>query len=84
MTYVLVAVIALLLVYIAYSDYNNRKERKSMLNMIVSKNNSELVNLELAENTKIEAPKEDLPPDYIPTSSVSDDDYFEMITGKKR
>lgn len=78
--YILVAVIAILCAFMAWTEHNNRKERKSMLNMIVSKTNSELVNLELAENTKIEAPtKEELPNDYIPTDAVSDDDYIKMI-----
>jgi len=73
-------VIIVLCGLLAWQEYSNRKERKDLVNRIVAKDNKELVNLELAENTKVEDPKEiDTPPDFVPTDSVSDDEYIKMI-----
>lgn len=75
-------VIALLLVYIGWSDYNNRKERKELINRIIAKDNQELVNLELADKTKIDnevkEPKEDL----IATEDLNDDEFDKFVLNK--
>jgi predicted negative regulator of RcsB-dependent stress response len=75
---VLVIVIIAQGVLIGWLDYNNRKERKSMLNAILSKDTQDMVNLELADKTKIEASKEEQP-EFTETSNISDEEYAKLI-----
>ena len=71
---------------IGWLDYNNRKERKSLTNALLSKTNQELVNLELADKTKIETPKENTEPkseDLVEVKSMGDDEFLRFIGGKE-
>ena len=73
-------VIAVLCLLLGWQEYNNRKERKDLVNRIVARNNQELVNLELAENTKVEAPeKVEEPPDFVETNAIPDEEYADII-----
>ena len=74
-------VIVALSVLIGFMDCNNRKERKSLMNAVIAKNNQELVNLELADKTVVDTKDiakevDDL---FVPTDSLSDDEYDKMI-----
>lgn len=74
----LVFVIAFLCGLVAYMDYNNRKERKALLNMIVAKDHSELVDLNLVDNSpKQEEEKEDL----VPLEDLSEEEFRKATNG---
>lgn len=77
-----VLIIAILAALLGWEKHQNRIERAKMLNAIMSKSTEEMVNLELADKTKIETSPEP-EPDIVPTSAIPDDEYLEMITGKK-
>jgi len=77
---VLLGVIVALISLIAFMDWNNRKERKSLLNAIKSKDVQDMVNLELADKTKIDLPTEPQP-DIVPTETLTDQEYEDLITG---
>ena len=78
----LVLIIAVLSGLIGWMDWNNRKERKNLLNAILAKDNQELVNLELADKTKLEnevkEPKEEL----VETADLDDDEYDKFVLEK--
>lgn len=80
---VLFLVIATLVVLIGYMDWNNRKERKAMLNAILAKNNQELVNLELAEKTKIETSTTENEPEFADQSSLNNEEWAAMEIKKE-
>ena len=75
----LIAVILILSGLMGFMDYSNRKERKSLINAILAKNNDELVNLELADKTKVEIGKDE-EPDIVPSDTVSNEEYEKLIT----
>lgn len=78
----LVLIIAVLSGLIGWMDWNNRKERKNLLNAILAKDNQELVNLELADKTKLEnevkEPKEEL----VETADLDDEEFDKFVLGK--
>ena len=81
MEYFLAFIIVAQLGALIYQQRRSEKERKSLTDAIVAKNNQELVNLRLAENTKVEAPeKTNEPPTWVEPSAVPDDEYVKMIT----
>jgi hypothetical protein len=81
---ILLLVIAVLCGLVGWMDYNNRKERKDLLNMLVAKDNSELVNLTLADKTEIKAekPREEKQ-DLVPLGEITDDEFDEHILDKE-
>lgn len=80
---VLVLVIAFLICLLGFVEYQNRKERAKMLNLIVSKDNKEAVNLQLADQTKIEPAQETEAEkqlkDIKALDELSDDEYDKFI-----
>jgi hypothetical protein len=80
---VLVAVIAILSGLIGWMDWNNRKERKSLVNTIVARSSDELVNLELADKTKVEVNPPKTAEDLVPLGDISDDEFDEHVLGKE-
>ena len=82
---VLLLIVIALVGLVAFMDWNNRKERKSLLNAILSKTTEDMVNLELADKTKIDVKndEEDNLPDFTEVEGMSDDEYVDMITKKE-
>lgn len=72
---VIVALVALL----GWEKYQNRKERAKMLNAIISKDNQEMVNLELADKTEVKAPNPQPQDDWMPVEAMEDEEYAKMI-----
>jgi len=75
---ILLLVIALLLFYIAWDKYETRKQQNKLINAIISKNANELAATDLADNTKIELPKNE-EPDLVPFEGLSEDEFDEHI-----
>ena len=69
---VLVGVIIVLSLLLGWQDHNNRKERKSLMNALLSKNSQEMVNLELADKTKVEVKPTKKDEELVETSTLSD------------
>ena len=83
MEVILLLVIIVLAVLLGYMEYSNRKERENMLNAIVARDNQELVNLKLADKTKIENKVEEPKEDLVETNDLSDEDYDKFVLGKE-
>ena len=77
--FVLLFVIVALSGLIGWVDFNNRKERKDLINRLIAKDNQELVNLELADKTKIEAKPEEEKEDLVPLTNMTNDEFDEHI-----
>jgi hypothetical protein len=75
----LLLVIIALCSLVGWMDFNNRKERKDLINRIVAKDTEELVNLELADKTKIEAKPEEEKQDLVPLAEMTNDEFDEHI-----
>jgi hypothetical protein len=73
-------IIIALLVYLGWSDYNNRKTIKNLINSLKAKDASELANLDLASQTKIniKPPKKS---DLISLEDVDDNQFDKVIEG---
>lgn len=83
--FVLVLVIFGLCGLIGFLEYENRKERAKLVNAIMAKNNQEMVNLTLADHTKVEPVRSSTPPDdLIPTDELSDEMFEKMIAEQNR
>ena len=76
---ILLFVIVALWGFIGFMDQGNRKERKSLLNALLSKTHEELINLELADKTKIEAKPKKEAEDLVPLESLSNDEYEKKV-----
>lgn len=76
---VLLLVIVVQTVLLGWFEHNARKERKSLVNALMAKDSQELLNLELADKTKIAVTPEEKP-DLTETSSLSDEEYEKVIT----
>ena len=70
-------VIAVLLVFMGVQEYFNRKERKSLLEMIMAKNLTELGDLEVKQGIK--PSKEKPQEDFILESDLSDEKFSERV-----
>ena len=77
-----ILIIVALLGYIGWSDFNNRKERKDLINRLIAKDNQELVNLELAEKTKIDNKVEEPKEDLVEMQDLEDEDFDKFVLGK--
>ena len=75
---VLCVVIALLLGVLAFVEYQNRLERQKFINALISKNATEMANLDLADKTEIKAevPKQ---PELIPMDDLSDKEFDKAV-----
>lgn len=80
---ILLLVIVVLSGLIGWMEYNNRKERKTMLNMIIAKDNQELTNLELVDKTKIENKIEEPKEDLVEVNDLDDKDYDRFVLNKE-
>lgn len=78
----LVLIIAVLSGLIGWMDWNNRKERKNLLNAILAKDNQELVNLELADKTKLENRVEEPKEELVETADLDDEEFDKFVLGK--
>ena len=74
LTFVIIALCSL----IGWMEYNNRKERKSLLNAILSKDVSDMVNLELTDKTEIKAEKT-RKHDLVAMEQASGEDFDKAI-----
>ena len=79
----LVIVILALCGLLGFQDYNNRKERKGLINALKAKNASELRDLELAGNTKIdvEPPQDQSNLVSMDDPNMSDEEFIKAVTG---
>ena len=71
---VIVALVAL----IGWQEYQNRKERNKLINALMAKDAKELSDLEFVDRI-IPEPKVERPPDLIPVSDLSDDEFEKYI-----
>ena len=74
----LVGAIAFLSGLLAWEKHNNRKEQSKLINAVLAKDNTEMLNLELADKTKIE-PQKNEETDFVPTSTIGDEEYEKFI-----
>ena len=76
--YILIGVILILCGLLGWDRREGRIERNKLINAILAKNAQELVNLEMADKTKIkvEVPKQ---PDEIPLDSLSQKEWEDAI-----
>ena len=80
---ILVIVIAFLLGLLGFVLYEDRKERATLINSVIAKNTQELVNLKLADSTKVVAQKAEQS-DLIPTDEMTPDQFQTMIEHENR
>ena len=80
---ILVIVIAFLLGLLGFVLYEDRKERATLINSVIAKNTQELVNLKLADSTKVVAQKAEQS-DLIPTDEITPDQFQTMIEHENR
>ena len=80
---ILLLVIVALTTLIGWLEVANRKERKTLLNAILAKDNTEMVNLELADKTKIEAKPVEVADDLVDIGDLSEGEFNEHVLGKQ-
>ena len=80
---ILVIVIAFLLGLLGFVEHEDRKERATLINSVIAKNTQELVNLKLADSTKVVAQKAEQS-DLIPTDEITPDQFQTMIEHENR
>ena len=79
---ILVGINVAFLVYHAYYVRETSKEKSKLINALISKNATELRDLELTDKVKpIETPV-DKPPEFIPTAEMTDEE-FDKALGKE-
>ncbi len=77
---VLTGTIIALLVMIVLRERETRKEVDKLLNALLAKNATELTNLTVADNTKIQYGNQDpQQPEYLETNTVSDSIFDKAI-----
>ena len=79
---VLLGVIVVLSGLLGWQDYSNRKERKSLINALLAKDTHELVELELADKTKIKEKPTKKEEELIEMSNISDKEYEKLINAE--
>ena len=80
---ILIIVIAFLICLLGFVLYEDRKERATLINSVIAKNTQELVNLKLADSTKVVAQKAEQS-DLIPTDEMTPDQFQTMIEHENR
>lgn len=77
---VLSLVIAALLSLIAWERHETKKERAKWINALLAKTAEQYRDLELTDKVKpIETPKVQSPPEFIPESDLTDEQFKEQI-----
>ena len=78
---VLTIVILLETLLVAYLEREHRLERAKLLNALLSKKPEDMVNMTLADQTKIEVPKVDNNPtdDLIDINEASDEEFNRYV-----
>lgn len=76
---ILLAVIVALCVLIGWQEYQNRKEKNRLINVIISKNNQELRDLDIASQTKIKVETKPVNEEFIPEPDLTDEEFNEVI-----
>jgi hypothetical protein len=64
---------------IGWQEYQNRKEKQRLINIIISKNNQELRDIEIADQTQIKVKTEPKPSDLVPEQDLTDQEFDKMI-----
>ena len=75
---ILSGLIVVVLAYHAYSEKLHKEKEDKLINAIMAKNATELRDLEIAKNTKIEM-EPSTPPDLEPLENLTNDEHFKMI-----
>lgn len=73
-------IIVALIVFIAFERHVTRIERSKLVNAIVAKNATELANLDMADQTKINVNKETPQDDFVDTDDMSDEAHLRYVT----
>ena len=78
---VLCIVIGLLMGLIAYLEWEHRQERSKLINALLAKKPEDMVNMTLADQTKIEVPKpvQNEMEDLMDASEMSDEQFDKFI-----
>ena len=77
---ILSLVIAALLGLMAWERHETKKEQAKFINALISKSAEQYRDLELTDKVKpIETPKVNTPPEFIPESDLTDEQFKEQI-----
>ena len=76
---VLIGVILLLCGLIGWKEREGRLERNKLINALLAKNATEMVNLDLADKTQIKAQVSEKEPDFIPPENLSQEDWEKVV-----
>mgnify|MGYP001592765409 FL=1 len=77
---VLIGVILLLCGLIGWKEREARLERSKLINALLAKNATEMVNLDLADKTQIKTEVPSKEPDFIPPENLSQEDWEKVVT----
>mgnify|MGYP001592667823 CR=1 FL=1 len=75
---ILLGVIIALLAFIGWKEREGRLEKNKLINALLAKNATEMVNMDLADKTEIktEKPKTD---DLVPPENLNDEEWKEAV-----
>ena len=75
----MLVVIISLVALVGVMEVLNKRERKELINRIIAKSAEEVINMELADNTKIEVKKPEKPEDIVDSANISDEEFFDKV-----
>lgn len=76
---ILAGIIVALLAYHVFYVRETNKEKSKLINSIISKNATELRDLELTEKVKPIKAAVDKPPEFVPVSDLNDEQFSEAM-----
>ena len=76
---VLIGVILLLCGLIGWKEREGRLERNKLINALLAKNATEMINLDLADKTQIKTEVPLKEPDFIPPENLSQEDWEKVV-----
>ena len=80
MTEIILGIIILVLFgYLAWQDYNNRKERGKFINALMAKTQEGFRDLELTDKVEPIKPPVPQPPQFVPESDLTDEEFEEKV-----
>lgn len=77
---VLIGVILLLCGLIGWKEREGRLERNKLINALLAKNATEMINLDLADKTQIKTEVPLKEPNFIPPENLSQEDWEKVVT----
>ena len=75
---ILLGIIIALLAFIGWKEREGRLEKNKLINALLAKNATEMVNMDLADKTevKVDKPKAD---DLVPPENLTDEEWKEAV-----